>query len=98
MNIASNIFAIFLVFIGGFIFSYPLAIFNSGNCIIFLALKKKKDDENLLERKVKDEVSELARVFKQMAEAVLLRERRLREEVQERQAWQEAFDEAFPPK
>ena len=39
--------------------------------------------KDLLERKVKDEVSELARVFKQMAEAVQLRERRLREEVQE---------------
>ncbi len=39
--------------------------------------------KRLLERKVKDEVSELARVFKQMAEAVQLRERRLREEVQE---------------
>jgi hypothetical protein len=58
LNIASTIFAIFLVFIGGFIFSYPLAIFNAGNCLIFLALKNRKDDENLLKRKDKEEEDE----------------------------------------
>jgi hypothetical protein len=35
----------------------------------------------LLQRRVEDEVTELTRVFKQMAKAVQLRERRLREEV-----------------
>ena len=45
MTVSSWIFAIFLIIIGGFILSYPLAIFNSGQGIIFLILKKKKDDE-----------------------------------------------------
>ncbi len=58
MQIASWIYAIFLVFIGGFIFSYPLAVFNVGNTQIFLILKKKKDDENLLDRKDKEEDEE----------------------------------------
>ena len=58
MTISAWIFAIFLVFIGGFILSYPLAVFNVGNSIIFLILKKKKDDENLLERKDKEEEEE----------------------------------------
>ncbi|MFO7891805.1 MAG: hypothetical protein R6V04_15870 [bacterium] len=55
LNISSWIMAIFLVFIGGYLISYPIAIFNSGNSIIFLILKKKKDDENLLERKDREE-------------------------------------------
>jgi hypothetical protein len=55
MTISATITAIFLVFIGMTILSYPLAIFNSGTCILFLILKKKKDDENLLERKDKEE-------------------------------------------
>ena len=58
MTIASWIFAIILILIGGFIASYPLSIFNAGNSIVFLALKKKKDDENLLERKDKEEEEE----------------------------------------
>ena len=58
MTVSSWIFAIFLVFIGGFILSYPLAIFNAGQGIIFLVLKKKKDDENLLERKDREEEDE----------------------------------------
>lgn len=38
--------------------------------------------QQLIGQKIKDEVTELAKVFKQMAEAVQLREKRLREEVQ----------------
>ncbi len=55
LNISAWIMAIFLVFVGGYLLSYPLAIFNSGNGIIFLILKKIKDDENLLERKDREE-------------------------------------------
>jgi adenylate kinase len=51
--------AVFLVFIGGYLISYPIAIFNSGNSIIFLILKKIKDDENLLERKDREEEDEV---------------------------------------
>jgi hypothetical protein len=58
MVISGWIMAIFLVLTAAFILSYPLAIFSSGNCILFLILKKKKDDENLLERKDKEEESE----------------------------------------
>jgi hypothetical protein len=39
--------------------------------------------DNLLDQRIENEVSQLARVFKQMAEAVQLRERRLKEEVKE---------------
>jgi len=54
-TISSWIMAIFLLFITGFVFSYLMAVFNSGNCLIFLALKKRKDGENLLERKDSEE-------------------------------------------
>jgi hypothetical protein len=60
MTVSSWIFSVFLVFIGAFILSYPLAIFNVGQGIIFLILKKKKDDENLLERKDREEEEEEA--------------------------------------
>ncbi len=39
--------------------------------------------DSLLDQRVENEVSQLARVFKQMAEAVQMRERRLKEEVKE---------------
>lgn len=55
MTISAYIFTFFLLIIGGFIVSYPLAVLNAGNCIIFLVMKKKKDDENLLERKDREE-------------------------------------------
>ena len=55
MTISSYILALFLLFIGSIVVSYPLAIFNSGSSIIFLILKKRKDDENLLERKDREE-------------------------------------------
>ncbi len=55
MTISSYIFALFLVIIGGFILCYPLAIFNVGQAIIFMILKQKKDNDNLLERKDREE-------------------------------------------
>jgi len=58
IHIAAHLFAVSLVVIGGFIFSYPLAIFHTGNTISFLILKKIKDDDNLLERKDREEDDE----------------------------------------
>jgi len=58
MTVSSYIMALFLLFIGGVIVSYPLAIFHAGSSIVFLILKKKKDDENLLERKDREEEEE----------------------------------------
>jgi hypothetical protein len=57
-SISAVVTAIFLVLIGTAILAYPLAIFNTGSTLLFLALKKKKDDENLLERKDKEEETE----------------------------------------
>jgi hypothetical protein len=39
--------------------------------------------DNLLDQRIDNEVSQLARVFKQMAQAVQMRERRLKEEVRD---------------
>jgi len=58
MTIASVIMSVFVLLIGAFVVSYPFATFNVGNTILFLILKKKKDDENLLERKDKEEETE----------------------------------------
>jgi len=57
-QIASWIFAFFLLLIAAFVVAYPLAVFNAGQTLLFIILKKKKDDENLLERKDKEEVLE----------------------------------------
>ncbi len=54
-TVSAWIFAIFLICIGGFIISYPFTIFNVGQSIVFMILKKVKDDENLLERKDREE-------------------------------------------
>ncbi len=53
--VASYIFALWMLFIGGLIFSYGLASFNAGNTLSYTILRKKKDDENLLERKDPEE-------------------------------------------
>ncbi|MBL7095975.1 hypothetical protein ISS22_18675 [candidate division KSB1 bacterium] len=55
---ASYIFAIMILLIGSFIVSYGLASFNVGNTLTYLILRKKKDDENLLERKDREEEEE----------------------------------------
>lgn len=56
--IAAIIMAIFLVILGLYVLSYPLAVFNTGHTLTFLVLKKIKDDENLLERKDREEEDE----------------------------------------
>ncbi|MFC1568912.1 hypothetical protein ACFL4L_01635 [bacterium] len=54
-GVSAIILAIFLVLLGGYVVSFPLAIFNTGHVLGFLAIKKIKDDENLLERKDREE-------------------------------------------
>ena len=44
-----------MLVIGVLIFSYGLASFNVGNTLSYLILRKKKDDENLIERKDPEE-------------------------------------------
>lgn len=56
--VASYIFAIWMLIIGGLILSYGLASFNVGNTLSYIILRKKKDDENLLERKDPEEEDE----------------------------------------
>lgn len=56
--VASYIFAIWMLIIGGLILSYGLASFNVGNTLSYIILRKKKDDENLLERKDPEEEEE----------------------------------------
>ncbi|HDQ45218.1 MAG TPA: hypothetical protein ENN17_06965 [bacterium] len=55
LEASALIAGIFLILISAYVFSYLLACFNVGNALIFLVLKKLKDDENLLERKDKEE-------------------------------------------
>jgi hypothetical protein len=54
-HVAAFIFALWMLLIGGFIFSYGVASFNVGNTLSYIILRKKKDNENLLERKDAEE-------------------------------------------
>lgn len=56
--VASFIFALWMLIIGGFIFSYGIATFNVGNTLSYIILRKTKDDENLLERKDDEEIDD----------------------------------------
>jgi len=56
--VATYMFAIWMLIIGGIILSYGLASFNVGNTLSYIILRKKKDDENLLERKDPEEEEE----------------------------------------
>jgi hypothetical protein len=58
LNISSYIFAIMVLIFGAIVVSYGLSTFNVGNTLIYLILRKKKDDENLLERKDREEEEE----------------------------------------
>ncbi len=55
MDVAGIIIGITLILIGFFIFAYGGAIFNAGQTLIYLILRLKKDEENLLERKEEEE-------------------------------------------
>jgi hypothetical protein len=58
ITIAALIMAIGLIILGLYVISFPFAILNSGQTLCFLAIKKIKDDENLLERKDREEEEE----------------------------------------
>ena len=53
--ISSYIYAISLLFIGGWVISYGFSTFTSGNTIYYLVLRQQKDQENLLERRDAEE-------------------------------------------
>ena len=49
LNISAYIFAIMVLIFGGFVVSYGLATFNIGTSLAYIVLRKKREDENLLE-------------------------------------------------
>jgi len=55
---SGRILAIMFLILVGFILSYALATFASGQTLIYVALRKMKDDENLLEQKDREEQEE----------------------------------------
>ncbi|MBN2357588.1 hypothetical protein JXO59_15850 [candidate division KSB1 bacterium] len=58
LTIASFLFALSLLCFGAWILAYGLSTFTVGNTLTYLILRHKKDGENLLERKDKEEESE----------------------------------------
>ncbi|MBN2411342.1 hypothetical protein JXQ31_06585 [candidate division KSB1 bacterium] len=58
VTISSYIYAISLLIIGGWVISYGLSTFTTGNTLLYLVLRKYKDDENLLEREDAEEENE----------------------------------------
>ena len=57
--ISSYIYAISLLIIGGWVLSYGLSTFTTGNTLFYLVLIKFKDGENLLEREDAEEEEEI---------------------------------------
>lgn len=55
VQIAAIFYALTTLFIGGWVISLALSSLNVGHTLFFLALRKIKDEENLLERKDKEE-------------------------------------------
>jgi hypothetical protein len=47
-----------LFIIGGSVIAYLLTNFSVGQSLLYVILRKKKDDENLIERKDEDELEE----------------------------------------
>ena len=58
VKISGYFYALSLLFLGGWVLSYGLSTFSVGNTLLYITLRKKKDDENLLERKDKEEEEE----------------------------------------
>jgi hypothetical protein len=69
-TVAAFIMGIFLVVILGFVLSYGLSTWAAGQTIIYLILRKRKDDENLLEREDEEEEFEEAKVEEEKIEEV----------------------------
>ncbi|KPL05090.1 MAG: hypothetical protein AMJ73_02450 [candidate division Zixibacteria bacterium SM1_73] len=57
-NISAFLIAISLIFVIFMVISYGLAILSTGQTLTYVILRKKKDDENLLERKTEMEEEE----------------------------------------
>lgn len=55
---AARLMTLMMLAVMGFVASYGFAVWSSGQTLIYLALRKKKDDENLLERKDEREEEE----------------------------------------
>jgi hypothetical protein len=66
-EISAFLIAISLVFIIFTVISYGLAILSSGQTLTYIILRKKKDDENLLERKTEMEEEEERREAEEKA-------------------------------
>ncbi len=58
MLVSGVIAGIMLILVIFFAFSYSFATYSAGQTLIYLALRKKKDNENLLERKEEEEEEE----------------------------------------
>jgi len=56
--ISSYLYALSLLFIGGWVLSYGLSTFTAGNTLAYIVMRQKKDEENLLERVDKEEEEE----------------------------------------
>ncbi|MDZ7723169.1 MAG: hypothetical protein U5R06_10290 [candidate division KSB1 bacterium] len=56
--IASWLYALSLLFLGGWVVSYGLSTFSACNTISYIVIRQKKDEENLLERVDKEEEEE----------------------------------------
>jgi hypothetical protein len=54
-DVLAHVFALSLLFSAVWVLAYPLSIINCGLTLIYLVLRKIKDDENLLERQEADE-------------------------------------------
>lgn len=55
-TISSYLFALSLLFVGGWVVSYLLATYATGAMVGYVVIRKKKDDENLIERKEPEEL------------------------------------------
>lgn len=55
VRIASYLFALNLLFVGGWVLSYGISSFTAGTTVSFIVLKYKKEEENLLDRHDKEE-------------------------------------------
>jgi hypothetical protein len=66
-EISAFIIGISLIFILFMVMSYGLAILSSGQALTYIILRKKKDDENLLERKTEMEEEEERREAEEKA-------------------------------
>ena len=82
------ILAIMFLILVGFILSYALTTFASGQTLIYIALRNKKDDENLLEQKDREEQEEEDRQRREEEE------RKRKEEEEKRKREEEQKDES----